>query len=293
MQTLAAAVIAPSAADLGPVQGKAPDQLVSTYVVRKDETLHDIAQRFRMGFLEVKAANPGVDPWLPEEGSTIVLPNWHIPPQTMERGVLINLSQMRLYYWPGNGAPMESYALGIGRDGLETPHGDTKIVRKQANPTWYPPPAMRERRPELPTVVPSGPQNPLGYRAMYLGWPMYLIHGTNKELGIGRRVSSGCIRMYNADVESLFERVPVGTPVRVVQERVSAAMIGGRLYIEVHPTAEGWDALEENRKIDAPAPPTSLVFQLVRATPAGTKVDWKAVDRAVREERGYPVAVTP
>jgi len=263
----------------------------STYVVQDGETLHDIALKHNLGFLELRAANPDVEPWLPGTGTRLVLPTVHLPPERMDKGILINLAQMRLWYWPGDGS-VETYPIGIGRGGLETPNGVTRVVRKKADPAWYPPPAMRKRKPELPKMVPPGPANPLGRHALYLGWPAYLIHGTNNPYGIGRRVSSGCIRMYPDDVAALFERVPNGTPVKVVDMRASASWQDGRLWLEVQPSAEAWDALEQRAPLPVDGPPPELARVLAAAAPEDVQIDWEAVDHAVAERSGVPVAVS-
>ena len=178
----------------------------TTYRATHEDTLLDVARRFSLGYVEIVAANPGTDPWIPGEGTNVVLPTVHLPPEAAPEGIVINLADMRLYYFAEPGGPMQSFPIGIGREGLLTPLGSTTVVRKNENPTWRPTPRMRAENPELPEAVPAGPDNPLGNRAMYLGWPQYLIHGTNKPLGIGRRTSSGCVRMYPEDVEYLFDR---------------------------------------------------------------------------------------
>lgn len=271
----------------------APEPLVgriSTYVVKKGDDLLEIARTLDLGFLELKAANPGVDTWLPEVGRALAIPSDHITAVTMDDGLLINLAQMRIFRFEG-GKMVETHPLGIGRDGLETPLGRTKITRKAKNPTWYPTERMREEKPDLPKVVPPGPQNPLGTRALYLDWPLYRIHGTNIPWGVGRRVSSGCIRMYPEDVESFYERVKPGMAVEVVDQPVLTEWRDNVLWLEAHPTAEGWDALEEDRPLPRPVLSTDLVRAITEAAPDNARVDWAKVNRALQDRRGYPVAV--
>ncbi len=274
------------------VAAPAPDALHGTYVVQEGETLHDIAIHQKLGFLELKTANPDVDHWLPVPGSTIVLPNIHMLPKQVDNGIIVNLAAMRLFRFE-DGKVTATFPIGVGRDGRETPRGATAVVRKKERPTWYPTDNIRKDKPHLPKVVPPGPDNPLGTHALYLGWPTYLLHGTDNDYGIGRRVSAGCLRMYNDDVESLFKEVPVGTPVEVLDQRIMAEVFGGRLYVEAHPTAAGWDALE----LGEPRPESTLDTDHVRiisaAVPPGTFIDWDAVSRVIAEERGYPVAVSP
>lgn len=267
------------------------ERLVSSYTVRKGDTLHSIAQEKGLGFLELRAANPTVEPWMPEVGRDIALPNVHVAPKMMERGILISLGAMRLFHFRGDGT-VESYPIGIGAEGLETPTGQTKVVRMKRDPAWYPTENIRKRKPHLPAMVPAGPENPLGTRAMYLGWPAYLIHGTNLPDGVGRRVSSGCIRMYPWDVESIFEKVAVGLPVESVNQRFSAVFDNDRLWLEVHPTLDGWNALEQ-RQEDRPRPGLTqeIINGMVAAAPEGLRIDWATAERVALEERGYPVAV--
>lgn len=263
---------------------------VSTYVVQKGDDMLEIARAQDLGFLELKAANPGVDTWLPEVDSEIILPSVHLTAITMDHGLLINLAQMRIFRFE-DGKVAESHPLGIGREGLETPLGRTKIVRKAKNPTWYPTQRMREEKPELPKAVPPGPQNPLGNRALYLDWPLYRIHGTNIPWGVGRRVSSGCIRMYPEDVEGFYERVKTGAPVEVVNQPVLFEWRDGVLWLEAHPSAEGWDALEEGRPLPRPVLTTDMVRAITEVAPDQARIDWAKVNRALQERRGYPVAV--
>ena len=167
----------------------------TTYRAAYQDTLPELARKFGLGYVEMVAANPGTDPWLPGEGTDIVLPTVHLMPDARPEGIIINLADMRLYFFEKPDAPPRSYPIGIGRDGLTTPTGTTEIVRKTKDPIWHPTERMRSENPELPEAVPPGPDNPMGARAMYMGWPLYAIHGTNKPWGVGRRVSSGCIRM--------------------------------------------------------------------------------------------------
>jgi len=175
----------------------APDQSVvgapGVYISKSDDTLLDIARSHDLGYTELMAANRHVDPWLPGNGTRIVLPESHVIPDGPRQGIVIDLLARRLFYFPPDGDRVQTYPIGVSVQGRSTPTGTTRIVRAVAAPTWYPPPSIRMERPELPAVVPPGGDNPLGAFAFYLGWPSYLIHGTNKPYGIGRSVSHGCI----------------------------------------------------------------------------------------------------
>ncbi len=262
-----------------------------TYRVRGDATLLDVAQHFHLGYLEVVAANPGVDPWMPGENSRVVLPAVHLSPSAPREGIVINLADMRLYHYV-DGQTEHSYAIGIGREGLSTPLGSTTIVRKVKDPIWRPTPRMRREDPALPAEVPPGPDNPMGTRSLYFGWAPYAIHGTNKPLGVGRRVSSGCLRMYNGDIEALFEQVEVGTKVAVVDEPINLAWIDGELFMEAHPTQEQSVALEAGGTIAATL--TEDIAEQVRVSANGAteRLDWDVIRALAEERRGYAVRIT-
>jgi L,D-transpeptidase ErfK/SrfK len=264
----------------------------TSYRATYEDTLLDVARRFSLGYVEIVAANPGTDPWIPGEGTSVVLPTLHLPPDAAPEGVVINLADMRLYYFAEPGEPMQSFPIGIGRDGLLTPLGSTEVVRKTKDPIWRPTPRMRSEDPALPEAVPPGPDNPLGNRAMYLGWSQYLIHGTNKPLGIGRRTSSGCVRMYPEDVEYLYDRVAIGTKVTVVDQPIKLAWIDDALYIEAHTTMAQSDQIEMSGKFD-PILDSSVVEQVLAV--AGAKaamLDWSRIRQATIERRGYPIRIT-
>lgn len=213
-----------------------------TYVVPDDgKNLESIAQRFDTGILLLLEANNTVDPFLPKPGSELVIPNQMILPDTPHEGIVVNLAELRLYYYPPNTNRVEVYPLGIGQLGRETPEMITRISQKIPNPTWTPTASIRARSQaagiNLPAVIPAGPNNPLGHYAMRLeqGGGEYLIHGTNKQTSVGQRVSSGCMRMRAADIKALFSQVAWGTRVQIVNEPVKyTTEPDGRRYIEVH-----------------------------------------------------------
>lgn len=259
-----------------------------------EDTLIHLARGNGLGYVELRTANPTLDSWIPGAGARIVLPMQHILPEAPREGLVINLAEMRLYYFKTPGEAPQTYPISIGREGLQTPVGSTTIVRKAEGPTWRPTPRMREEKPELPEVVLPGPDNPLGTHALYLGWPQYLIHGTNKPYGVGRRVSSGCMRMYPEDIIDLFPQVPVGTRVTVVDQPVKAGWIEDKLYVEVSPTQDQSLNIEMD-EVDTARPYEITSEDMKRITKkAGVhadKIDWALVRKAVQEHRGYPVAV--
>ncbi|WP_460176284.1 L,D-transpeptidase family protein [Thermodesulfovibrio hydrogeniphilus] len=213
---------------------------IKKHVVQNRESLIEIARLYNLGYNEITEANPHLDPFVPGEGKTVTVPTFWILPDRPNNfnGIIINLSEMRLYYFYKKGKEefVTTFPIGIGDDGTETPVGKYKISHKMVNPPWYVPESIRQERPELPAVVPPGPENPLGTHAMRLSGLSYLIHGTNRPWAVGRKVTHGCIRLYPEDIPKLFEMVPVGTEVIIVRQPVKVAKIGDDVYVEVH-----WD----------------------------------------------------
>lgn len=262
------------------------------YRITGRENLSQVAHLHDVGFIELLAANPGIDPWLPEPGRTLILPKAHLLPDAPRRGIVINLAELRLYFFRTRSDPVLTFPVGIGKMGRETPTGVTHVVAKRTNPTWTPPPSIRADRPGLPVVVPPGPANPLGQYALDLAWRGYVIHGTNHPDGIGRRVSSGCIRLYPEDIELLYRLVPVGTPVTVVYQPVKLGWSGGELYLEVHPTAAQGDELEARGSFKPAAIP-DLDRRVHDSADADTgRVDWRIVGSVARMRRGIPIRIT-
>lgn len=261
---------------------------------RHEDTLLDIARRFDLGYDEIRLANPGVDPWLPGAGTRVLLPTRYVLPPGPRRGIVLNVPEMRLYYYPpvrrGHPAVVITYPVGIGRDGWETPVGATRVVSKIRHPAWYPPASIREEHAgngdPLPKYVPPGPDNPLGQFALQLGVPGYLIHGTNHPYGVGMQVSHGCVRLYPEDIKSLFGGVPVGTPVRLVHELYKVGWQRGRLYLETHPpvTPEGRVAARDL------TPVVRMVIDATRGH-AGYAIDWQRLRRLIQAPEGIPVPV--
>lgn len=264
---------------------------------RYENTFAKIAREYNVGYDALRRANPGVDDWLPGEGTPVYLPTSSIVPAAPRQGILINLPAMRLYYFEDRGVDERNerelaitmHPIGIGREGWATPTGEATVTEKVVDPAWYPPASVRkdhaERGDPLPAIVPPGPDNPLGRHAMALSMPGYLIHGTNRPAGVGLRVSAGCIRLYPEDIEALFERVPRGTPVRIVDEPVLAGWRDGELYLEVHQPLE-----EDERDLHEEATRV-IAAALERAGRAGVELDAAAIARVVEERRGMPFPI--
>lgn len=271
-----------------------PDHFGETkiYKAKFEDTLIHLARNNELGFVELRAANPTLDPWIPGAGARIVLPKQHLLPEAPRKGLVINLAEMRIYYFKTPGEAPHTFPISIGREGLKTPTGKTTVVRKKEGPTWRPTDRMRKEDPELPAVVKPGPDNPLGTHALYLGWPQYMVHGTNKPYGIGRRVSSGCIRMYPEHIKELFPMVPVGTRVTVVDQPVKVGWIENKLYIEVSPTQEQAIKIEEDGVLKSYEITTDDMKRITKkAGPYADKIDWAKVRKAVQGHHGYPVPI--
>ncbi len=221
----------------------------------------------------------------------MLLPTHFILPSGSREGIVINLAELRLYYFPKGGKEVITHPLGIGREGWSTPIGKARVTGKRHKPSWRPTPSILKEHEEmgdpLPALVKSGPDNPLGEHAIYLSMRGYLLHGTNKPYGVGMRVSHGCIRLYPEDIATLFDQVPTNTPVRIVNEPYKAGWLAGRLYIEAHPP------LSEQRKARG-INFTPMVSAIVRAMGEhDLKPDWEAMREAAIDQRGIPVPVTP
>jgi L,D-transpeptidase ErfK/SrfK len=280
---------------------------------RYENTFSAIGRQYNLGYEEMRRANPGVDQWLPGEGTPIYLPTQTILPDTPRTGIVVNVPAMRLYYFrtekgtPEKGTPekgttekgesaasvlrVSTHPVGIGTEGWGTPFAETKVKDKARDPVWYVPASVRkehaERGDPLPSVVPPGPDNPLGAYAMTLTLPGYLIHGTNKPAGVGMRSSHGCIRMYPEDIEALFGRVARGTEVRFVNQPVLAGWRDGQLYLEVHaPLAE-----EQHDLVAEADAALTRALQRAGAAAAAVQIDREAIVKIVTEQRGIPLPV--
>ena len=291
-----ASAAAESAADGEPAQ--APEQrddihgLLHLYTVNEGETMIRIARENDLGILELMAANPGIDPWIPPVGTKLVLPKAVILPGVAREGIVVNLAELRLYYFDEASDVLFTTPIGVGRGGFATPLGETKIVRKAVGPTWRPTAETRKDAPDLPTEVPPGPDNPLGTHALYLGWPTYLIHGTNKPDGVGRRVSRGCIRLYPEQIVRFYDMIDVGTPVTVVHEPVKFGWRDGELFVEVHPDFDQLDELESKGTYPERRADGYGAVALATAGAAAGRIDWTKLKAAETERTGVPVQIT-
>lgn len=254
-----------------------------TYLTLKyEDSLASIAEKYGIGFRELVDANRDVDPWLPGEGTRILLPTEYVLPTAVREGLVINIPEYRLYYYPPDRRSVITYPVGVGRTEFPTPVIKTSVVGKIVNPSWTPTPAARREHAQmgdpLPLVVPPGPDNPLGHLAIQLAAQGYFIHGTNSPFGVGQMVSHGCIRLYPTHIETLAEIVPNGTPVYIVNEPFKVGWRGDHLYAEAH------------ANLYAPNERKELVQGIVAATEKrAANVDWQRVDELGTSLTGVPV----
>jgi L,D-transpeptidase ErfK/SrfK len=265
-----------------------------TVVAAHEDTLVEIARQAGIGLEQMERINPGVDMWLPGEGTQVTIPSHYVLPRVPREGLVLNLPEMRMYYFPprqaGRPAQVQTFPIGIGRETWATPLGKTKITAKVKDPVWRPPESIRKEHAAngdpLPLIVPAGPDNPLGRYAMRLGIPGYLIHSTNKPIGVGMRVSHGCIRMLPEDIERLFPQLPVGTTVNIINQPVKVGWHGGKLYIEVHPPLPEYPN-------DRGAMVEAAMLALNDATAQrAARLDSKAIEAELDRRTGLPQVIS-
>jgi len=261
---------------------------------QEKDTLADIAREYSVGYGQLKNANPSVDPWYPGKDTPIVIPTRYILPDTPRQGLVLNLPEMRIYYYSkpkdGERPKVYTYPVGIGRFDWQTPLGKTYVLQKIKNPSWTPPASIKAEHlakgDPLPDIVPAGPDNPLGSRALRLAIPGYLIHGTNKPYGIGMRVSHGCIRLRKEDIEQLFNLVPTNTPVHIVNQPLKVGRFADSLYMEFHRPLEEYQlSLQDNIANALVSAHGKLTFQQAGISDV-------TVEHVVREASGLPVIVS-
>jgi L,D-transpeptidase ErfK/SrfK len=256
--------------------------------VRRGESLSEIGRRYDVGIYEMIEANPKVDPWVPAAGSVVLIPTQFILPSAARTGIVLNLAEMRLYYYHADKPAVTTYPVGIGKKGWSTPLATTVVTGKKKDPAWVPPASIRaEHRAKgdiLPAVVPGGPGNPMGRFALYLALGEYRIHGTHKPGGIGVRGSHGCVRLYPEDIESLYYTVPVGTTVRIVHEPYKIGWYKNHLYIESH------QPLTEGRYVGSDS--VDSLKRAIEKVISGTHtVNWTSAQMAAKAQKGYPMRI--
>jgi L,D-transpeptidase ErfK/SrfK len=238
---IALIIIIPSAAGAGEYVYNDDTEIigkpVNHVITDNNESLIELARKFDLGYNEIVGANPGLDPFVPGAGSLVLIPtSWILPDIKVREGILINLSELRLYYFLSKGkrTRLMSFPIGIGSQGAETPVGSFRIIEKIVNPAWYVPASIRKAHPELPAVVPAGPDNPMGTHALRLSLPTVLIHGTDRPFAVGRKASHGCLRLYPEDIPRLFKMVKTGTRVTIVRQPIKVGLKENKVYMEVN-----------------------------------------------------------
>lgn len=255
---------------------------ISRHHLLAGETLVKLAVDAGVGYQSLLNANPGIDPWLPPEGHEVILPHATLPPSQLQTGITVNLAEYRLFFLPDEdpGEPPRVYPVGIAEETSTTPEGDFVVRNKIKNPVWKVPRAVRRER-RLPATLPPGPDNPLG--EFWLGFSKtgHGIHGTNDPFGIGRRASRGCIRLYPKDIRDLFDRVRVGTPVRIIYQPIKIAVLAGELLVEVHPDFLG-------RFAD----PHQELHRILATLDWQGEIDQEALRKGLHEKRGIPLRIS-
>ncbi|WP_339780576.1 L,D-transpeptidase family protein [uncultured Marinobacter sp.] len=294
----------PSSATEKPVAGTVPDRSprvptfkvngdlagqLGVFTTRYEDTFAEVGSQLAMGYLELVKANPGVDPWLPGEGTTITLPRQYIIPEARREGIVINLAEYRLYYFSEDG--VQVYPVGVGTSENPSPLADAKVTMPLESPAWYPPASIRAEYEAsgdfLPRMIPPGPDNPLGSHALLLSEKGYLIHGTNKRFGVGMPVSHGCFRMYNEDISRFVYQVSKGTSVQIVNEPVKMGMSGGEVWLEVHRPHEEYSQQDRDRLWRE----VTLTVEAFRKKHPGVEVQRRSIELAVDQADGIPAMV--
>ena len=248
--------------------------------IKTGQTLHDVAYAHRVGFQAVERANPGVDPWIPATGTNITLPTRYILPDTDEEGLVINIPEMRLFDYTVMMGP-QVFAVAIGDEADRSMIGEFVVGAKRSEPAWHVPKSIREEKPDLPEVVPPGPDNPLGSRWITIGRTSYGIHGTNVRWSIGRQATHGCVRLYEDEIQRLYGRVREGTRIQIVYQPTKWGRDREHLYLEVHPDVYGL----------RPAGLLESALDAARALGVIDRIDLERVRRAAEQASGIPVAV--
>jgi len=273
---------------------KSGDTLVgesqTAQVNSNDEDFSTIAESFDIGYYEMYEANPGIDPDNPAIGTVLILPTQYILPLELTKNtIVINLAEMRLYYRPKNKNKIYIFPVGIGKEDWETPTGEMKIVKKTKDPSWVVPQSIYKFRTsigdKIQHILPPGPDNPLGHYALRLSKREYLIHGTNISSGVGRRSTAGCIRLYEKDIEQLYNLVDIGTRVVIIDKPYKVGWSGKKMYLEAHmPLFEQRIEMGENMK---------PIFDIITDAIKNRKimVDWVKVAKIAREHLVVPRAV--
>ncbi len=254
------------------------------YMAKDNESLIEIARQFGLGYNEIVDANPNINPFLPGPKSPVKIPtSWILPNVDKYEGIVINLSELRLYYFfkEKDKDMVATFPVGIGDEGKDTPLGIFSIIEKKENPSWYVPESIKREKPYLPKIVPPGPKNPLGSHALRLSLSSYLIHGTNKPWAVGRKVTNGCIRLYPEHIQRLYNLVPIGTKVTIVRQPIKVGIKDSKVFVEVHND-------NYNRNINY----LNEAIKVLSEKRFISKINTEKLYLAVKEKTGIPVEIS-
>jgi len=275
---------------------------VATITSKPGDTLRLLMRRYDIGFQEIHAANPNIPPdqrLLP--GTKVIIPSQFILPPKPWKGVMINLSAYRLFYFPDNMPVVMTFPIGIGKEGADfknnawdTPVFSGYIVKKAKDPSWHPPESVRVSTFQsigltLPFVMSPTPKNPLGQYAVYTSKPSYLIHGTNYPYGVGDQVSAGCLRMLPEDIEQLYYTIAEHTPIKTFRQPFDVGILNNQIYFEAHPEQKGIP------REDFPLSDTSIISTIMfYSNEHHIPIDWDSVDQGIyhAKEQGIPIKIS-
>lgn len=262
---------------------------IQTAAVQPGDTFASIAQKYNVTYAGMVEANPGIDAAKPTPGTVLVIPSQYVLPDVARKGIVINLAELRLYYYPKNENVVYTYPIGIGVEGWNVQPGPAKIVQKQKDPTWYPTPDVRAELKakgfDIPAYIKAGPDNPLGGYMLRLSHWTYLIHGCVDPTTIGRRSSSGCFRMYPEDIQTVFNMVPVGTPVNIINEPYKIGWQDNQLYMEAHLPLQESQAVSNGDMSDV----VSAINTKVGKKPAN--IQWDHAFTLAKQTTGVPEVI--
>jgi len=251
----------------------------TTYSVRNKDTMLDIARRNGLGYNEMNLLYPGMDPWVPPNKKSLIVPTFWVLPPSQHQQLVINLPELRLYYFDRTSGTVQTYPIGIGDEGWESPLGSFHIVEKRPNPSWYIPLSLQAKYGMA--VMPPGPTNPLGEYMMKFSAGAYGVHGTAMPWGVGRLVSHGCIRCYPEHIRLLYPQVSIGTKLEIIYEPIKFGLKNGQVYVEAHP--------DVYRRI-----PDYYAYAMEKLGqyPLAQKIDEKRYWVAISLQSGVPINVT-
>ena len=249
------------------------------FVIKKGDHLLDLARDFGLGYNNLGVLYRQWDPFMPPKGAEIIVPTLWIVPAHPPAAIVVNTGEMRLYYYVKNNSQVYTFPIGMGVLDFKTPSGKFKVVEKKTNPAWHIPKSLQAKYGM--SVMPAGPDNPLGDYKLTLSWGDYGIHGTHMPWGVGRLVSHGCTRMYPEHIKALFPLVPVGTSVEYIYEPAKVGYLNGRIFLSVHE-----DVYFKIRSM------ILHVLNLIESKGLMDQVDLRLVLKAVEEQNNMPLDVT-